>query len=100
MERSYKYQDQLHTQGYEEIRSLTFGNGFAWRRDNPKDFEDYMPDSDNSWDWRRAIKKYLEEKNIPAIFNFKDYKIVKAVGYHKDLWLFVYEVWVKRLKEG
>jgi len=87
----YSYQRKMRDSGFKRIEWLTFEPG----RHNPGNFDEkYHPKNNNLLDWRRAIKKFIEkETDIPK--KYSEYKIMKAVGYWKDLHLFVYEIFVK-----
>lgn len=87
----YVYERKLREQGFRICPALTvtYSNSPVC----PNKFEKYAPKTERGWDWRRAIKKYLDnETEIPQKY---DYKIVRAVGYWKDLYLFVYEIWIR-----
>jgi len=84
----YTYERDLRKQGY--MLHFIFANDLQLM---PNRFEKYAPRTTDGWTWRRVIKKYLEnETKIPKEY---DYKIVKAVGFWKDLYPLVYEVWIK-----
>ena len=84
----YAYERKLRGSGYRLC--LVFANDLELM---PNKFENYAPKTIDGWIWRRAIKKYLEnETNIPQKYN---YKIVKAVGFWRDIYPLVYEVWIK-----
>ncbi len=88
----HKYERELRLKGYELI--LVFS-------DNPhtsdKGFEKYRPNSFKGWDWRRAIELFL--KNHPLFVENKNFKIIKGVGYWRDLHNIVYEVWTRSNKK-
>ncbi|OIO38053.1 MAG: hypothetical protein AUJ71_03965 [Candidatus Omnitrophica bacterium CG1_02_49_16] len=91
---SYSYQDKWHRLGYEHIGWLTFGPGFA---DSPKDF---VRPNGNALVWRRAILKYIEPLKKTDEYKDRDLRVVMAVGYWRDLYPFVYEVFGKIKKVG
>ena len=81
----YAYQIPLEWEGFKLYATFTDNNC-------PKDFE--FPPKDDGWAMRRAIKKWIE--GHPAIFGDKDWKIVRANGYWRDLYGdYVYEIWIK-----
>lgn len=84
----YVYERKLREGGYRLCLGVTNDLGIM-----PPKFKNYAPKTTDGWVWRRAIKEYLEkETKIPKKYL---YKIVRAVGYWRDLYPFVYEVWVK-----
>ncbi len=86
----HKCEQNLMRQGYEHV--LTFG-------DNPNNceegFEKHKPNNLDGWQWRRAIKLWLKEH--PKWIEKKEYKIVRGIGYWRDLHNIVYEVWMRNL---
>jgi len=91
----YAYQRELESKGFERMEYLTFGCGSPSEKElNPEVFyNNYQPEKSDAMEWRKAIKRFIQ-KEIKELEG-KKYRIVKAVGYWRDLWLFVYEVWVK-----
>jgi len=92
----YAYQKRLLAMDYNVFGGayLVFGLGNTGGGINhdPKNWEKYQPENYNGWEWRRAIKDYLlKETNIR-----KDFVIVKAVGYWRDLHPLIYEVYLKK----
>ena len=84
----YVYERKLREMGYRLCLVFTDSLEFM-----PNKFKNYCPKTTDGWIWRRAIKKYLEsETRVPQKYN---YKIVRAVGFWKDLYSLVYEVWIK-----
>ena len=84
----YAYERKLREGGYRLC--LIFANDLGLM---PNKFENYAPKTTDGWIWRRTIKEYLErETKIPKKYS---YKIVRGVRYWKDIYPFVYEVWIR-----
>lgn len=90
----YAYQIALEETGYRLGDVFYGGGGPQGSTIGPYDFDkNYPPEDETAWAYRRAIKEFI--KGHPEIYGKYDYKIVKAVGYWRDLYPFVYEIWVK-----
>lgn len=88
----YVYERKLREEGYRLC--LVCANDLDLM---PNKFKKYALKTTDGWAWRRTIKKYLEnETKIPIKY---DYKIVRAVGFWRDIYPLVYEVWVKDKSE-
>ncbi len=92
---TYAYQRELESHGFERMCGMSFGCGAGESNLNPSVFyKRYQPEGSDPREWRKAIQEYIN-KEVPEL-RCKTFKIVRAVGYWRDLWEFVYEVWVKK----
>jgi len=99
----YAYEIRLRDQGFRR-RDVFYCCGHPGPEthgtEGPLNFdEDYWSRWDihtgTSWDFRRLLKEFITEHRNDYFKDFSEIKIVKGIGYWKDLNPLVYELWVK-----